>query len=601
MKGFAVIAAIWLVPALLAQTPCPPTPAYSPCEMVLELSPEEMQTHPDPYRTVTIDVEFRSPRFRTLRMPAFWDGGNRMVVRFSPTEPGNWDYRITGNLRRLDNVTGSFQATASNSPGFVRPRNVHHWGYTETDAPHLWMGATSLRFAFLDSASFSQLVGTRARQKFNHLRGLAIGEPEDSARIFPGGRPDPAWFRQLDERVAALNKAGIVVDLILGGRGNHLASLFPTAEARERYLRYMAGRYAAYHVTWEIVEQFEEYEAPRTLLRELGTALRRLDPYDHPRSTGAALTSSPLAQDGWMTHIVHNTNDSQIGAIEHQLYPLPFVNVAVGRDAGGQPAALRKQLWNASMNGQYPTFAAEAESLLDGPAGNTPAVWFSFFSQTRFWDLEPFFDVDGGRAVALEIPEDEEMKGVEYVIYLEKPGPVEAVVQKHAYDVAWFDPVTGERRKQRQFRGDRVRTSPPNTAQDWVLHVSRESEKERMLRRYKFESRRTPMQEVEQSAQRVPYEIVEPQEGTLPVEKPVRYAAKITRDTRATRSMMWVWIGEVSTEGQGFRVLGTGQEGQMVIPRKMASGPAAVLNLRLIGMNANGKVYFYDRIYRIAP
>ena len=86
----------------------------------------------------------------------------------------------------------------------------------------------------------------------------------------------------------------------------------------------------------------------------------------------------------------------------------------------------------------------------------------------------------------------------------------------------------------------------------------------------------------------------------LPAGAPLKYAAKVTRDSRATRSMLWLWTGEVSTDGQGFRVLGTGPEGEMRIPPGIVRRNPAVLNLRLTGMNANGKVYFVDRIYRIA-
>jgi len=32
----------------------------------------------------------------------------------------------------------------------------------------------------------------------------------------------------------------------------------------------------------------------------------------------------------------------------------------------------------------------------------------------RYWELEPYFELDGGRAVALS--------GVEYLVYIEKPG-----------------------------------------------------------------------------------------------------------------------------------------------------------------------------------
>ena len=55
--------------------------------------------------------------------------------------------------------------------------------------------------------------------------------------------------------------------------------------------------------------------------------------------------------------------------------------------------------------------------------------------------------------------------------------------------------------------------------------------------------------------------------------------------------MMWLWTGEVATEGQGYRVLGTGPKGTLQIPPEIAKHFPAVLHLRLTAMNANGKVY----------
>src|SRR5579872_5875716 len=114
-----------------AQSPCNNTPAYTPCEMVFELSEKDAAAHPNPYADVDLKVEFRSPRHRTLAMPAFWDGGRRMVVRFSPTEPGDWDYHVSGNVAEWDNKVGSFTASSSDSRGFLRAANKHHWAYTE--------------------------------------------------------------------------------------------------------------------------------------------------------------------------------------------------------------------------------------------------------------------------------------------------------------------------------------------------------------------------------------------------------------------------------------------------------------------------------------
>ncbi|MCS6951796.1 MAG: DUF4038 domain-containing protein [Bryobacteraceae bacterium] len=614
----------WPVLALLSltawgQTPCPPTPAYSPCDIVFELNEEEARAHPNPYVSVQLEAEFRSPRFRTLRMPGFWDGGRRMVIRFAPTEAGTWDFRVSSNVRRWDRSTGQIQATASNSPGFVRPRNVHHWGYSDSNDPHLWMGDTCYRFAFVPEEIFEKLITVRAAQKFNHIRGLVIGSEEDAAAVFPSpDHPNVEHFQKLDRRILAMNRKGIVADLILAGDRNHLAKLFPSWQQRERYIRYLVARYAPMHITWQGVQEFEEYDRGRELLKEIGSLLQKLDPYDHPRSTHTLATSSPLYRDGWMTHIVHRSSDDQLGAIEHQLYPVPFVNVELGYEDSGAGRSdphhvdtdtFRRRLWNATMNGQYPTFGntgtyggsrlAVDPKYLESPGARQMTIWYDFFSKTRYWELEPYFDVDGGRAVALVRPRGEEAEGIEYVVYVEKPGPVELLVERHSYSVVWFNPITGESFKQKDFKGTRFTGHPPNSAHDWVLHLFREGRK-RSLQAYYFESRPIVMQEPELNPKNVPYEIVEPAEEILPVAVPVKYAARITRQTRATRSMMWLWTGEVTEGGQGFRVLATGQEGQMRIPPALAARYPAVFNLRLAAMNANGKIYILDRVYKLA-
>ena len=83
-----------------------------------------------------------------------------MVVRFSPTEAGDWVYRVSGNLQRFENVAGQLAATVAENPalGFIRTANVHHFAHTDDNknVPHLWTGDTSYRFAFDDAAAFQQ-------------------------------------------------------------------------------------------------------------------------------------------------------------------------------------------------------------------------------------------------------------------------------------------------------------------------------------------------------------------------------------------------------------------------------------------------------------
>jgi hypothetical protein len=585
----AVLAALACVSLRLAAQPCANTATYAPCDMPFELNDAEAAAHPHPYMSVVLHVEFRSPHFKTFLMPAFWDGGRRMVIRFAPTEPGEWIYRITSNIARFEGQQGKFAAQESAAPGFVIPANLHHWAYTRINdiggnVPHLWMGDTNLRFAYLDDAAFRQFVDARAAQKFNHLRGLALGGGADAAQAWASpDEPKPAYYQRLDERIKYINNKGLTVDLILGAAGGELAKLFPGWQQRERYVRYLVARYAPMNLTWQGLEEFESYDKGRDLLKELGGLLQKLDPYQHPRSTDAQRTSAPMLDDGWQNFVSYRSDDDQVGAIEHQLFSVPFVNFEFARADGGASAdTFRHRLWNAAMDGQYPGGAGT-----DPPAAKAMTAWFDFFAKTRHWELEPYFDVDGGRGLALE--------GVEYIIYIEKPRtPIEVLVDKHGYDVAWFNPVTGETTKQKkEFKGERFTGSAPDTSHDWVLHLSREGKKEGMLKSIKFDSREVPLalQELETSTAKVPFQIEEPKGPTLPLAVSHPYAVKIKRDTRATRVMMYLWTGEVTASGQGFRVIGTGAKGTLRIPPDIAAAAPADMTVRVYGMNANGKVY----------
>jgi hypothetical protein len=580
-------------------SPCNNTPAYSACELVFELSDAVAAKHPEPYKSVEMRVEFRSPRHRTLALPAYWDGGRRMVVRFAPTEAGAWDYRISSNVSDLDGKTGGFTAAASSSPGFIHPENVHHWAYAEKDArglyqAHLWMGATEMRFAFEDEAGFRAVADARAAQKFNHLRGTLWSEGGEAIYRGPDA-PVVEQFKKIDARILYLNQKGITADLVLAPDAAALVKAFPTWEQRRRFIRYLAGRYAAMNVTWQGVEHFEDTVDARPLLKEIGLVLKEVDGYQHPRTSGARVTSAPLLDDGWMNFAAYGTSDDHVGAIEHQVFGVPFVSLEMGREGAGEldAAGMRKRLWNATMSGQSPTYAAAASGAAGANAAGAKqmTVWFDFFNDTRYWELEPYFDVDGGRAVALD--------DTEYVVYMEKAGPLELTVEKHTYEAYWVNPIDGVATTVK-FKGEHFTGAPPDASHDWVLHVVREGRMEGMNKSYKFESRDIVMQDVESNSPKVPFAIEKPLED-LNVRLSPPFATKVTKETRATRSMMWMWTGEVSADGQGYRVLGTGMKGVMRPLGGIATKFPATMHVRVYGMNANGKVYALDRAYGLNP
>lgn len=554
----------------LAQTPCEGTPAYSPCEMPFDLP----AANPNPYVNVTLQAEFRSPHFRTYLMPAFWDASrNKMIIRFTPTESGQWTYRLTSNIAPFGAKEGMFNAAPSDAPGFVNVANVHHWA-TDNKQPHLWMGFIADRFGFGSAAEFDRQLNEAAQNKFTHFRGSILGGVKDRAAVYLGpDRPNPAYFDELDRRIGEIHKRGITTDLMLASDPDTVTALFPDEHSRERFIRYVVARYAAFNVTWQGLAEFEDYTDGRALLKELGLDLKKLDPYEHPRSSNAKVTSAPLLGDGWMDYIIEGSQDDTIGSVEHQFYSVPFVGITDSQ-----------HLWNATMDGEYPEF--------HGDNANVAKYWFEFMAETRHWELEPYFDVDGGRAIALD--------DVEYVNYIEHPGPpVEVTLVKHGYDIEWLNPSTGESLEQKKYSGEHFTGEAPDASHPWVLYIAREGHKESMLKSYKFESRPVPVQEIETDPKKVPFQIVAPPGNMLVAGVPTRFSAKLTRESRATRTMMFLWTGEVVADGRGFRVLGTESPASFVVPASVAANFPAVLSLHLTALNALGKAYQTDRVYQL--
>jgi hypothetical protein len=551
-----------IVNVLRAAVPCENAPAYSPCEMAFEAP----AGHPNPYDDVELQAEFRSPRFRTFLMPAFWAGGRKLIVRFTPTEAGAWTYKITSNIASLESK-GGFTAAESDAPGYVKPANVHHWA-TENKQPHLWMAYALERFNTLPSAEFDRALEAAAASKFTHLRGAILADGAyDSAH-----RPNTAFFDEMDRRVLATHAKRITSDLMFAANPEVIAKLFPDWQSRRRFVRYVVARYASLNVTWQGVEEFEGHSNARAVLKDIGMALKELDPYQHPRSTNARFTSAPFLTDGWMDFIIERADDDQIGAVEHQFYTVPFVGVTNA-----------KRIWNATMNGQYP--------MIEGRYEREPRLWFDFIADTRHWELEPYFDVDAARAVALE--------DTEYIVLVEQPGPIELSVEKHGYDISWFNPSTGETVEQKKYKGEHFTGQAPNAGHPWVLLVAREGRKESMLRSYKFESRYVPVQEIESSTQKVPFDIAAPPGDTISASAAIPFAIKVKRETRAMRSVMYLWTGEVPADGYGFRVLATGAKGTFRIPPDLIERLPAVLSIRVSAINANGKAYLVDKVYQV--
>ncbi len=578
---------------------CDSVAVYSPCEIRVVIPADEVAEDWNPYSGVTLRAEFRSPKGgRTKVMSAYWDGGRQFVLRFSPDYEGRWDFRFISGIKSLDRKTGSFRAVAPETPGFIEVFNVRHFKYPLTNSPHYWLGASVLDLAGLPWDRFTALVDRRAEQGFTHLRALVLGPPERAAEVFKGPEdPLVEHFRELDRRVAYLSGLGIVTDLVLASSGAELERLFPRLRQRDHYVRYVCARFAAYSVTWQALLEWESHEAGGRLARQLAGSLDKYDPYAHPKSTGATVTSAPLAEDGWQDYITQNRVDPALASIEFETRPAPFVSTGVG--AGASADGTRRQAWTAATRGHYVTLADTGVEP-DSPGADQAALLWGFFAQSRYFDLQPHYRVVGGSGLALQrVPyRAERAVGIEYIVYAEKPGIIEMVMPKQEYSVSWYNPADGSWLDQkRKFKGDRYTSRTPDESSDWVLYLRREGRKQGFNKSFILESTKPRIREIEYSPANLPFEIQLPDAGEIQAGREHDFNATLTRNTIAARRMLWLWTAEVAGSGRGARVLGTSQSGRFSVPSSLTGSYPATLSVRAVGLDGAGRLFEAFRPY----
>ncbi len=553
--------------------------SFLPCELTFALQASDKQS--SPYQNDLLRVEFRSPTHKTYLIQAFADGA--LKVRFSPTEAGTWTYHVLSDIPRYNDKEDTFSVADSGLPGMVLVANLRHWR-TTSKQPHLWLGVTA-PWLQLSSSEFDSWLDARKHDGFTHIGGTLLTQSKAGKPFDAQGQPVSAYFAALDDRLLDAAQRGFTLDLVLADSSFGAGGFFANFDQHEAVVRYLVARYGGLNVTWQGVERFEDTPDSRALLKDLGSYLAKYDGLAHPRSTDARTSTFPLINDGWLNYGIEASPDPQLGAVEHQFTELPEVHIVHATE----PEAFRHELWNATTNGEYPTVSYQS---LQNPA-NVKAVqtWARIVSGTRYWEFEPFFDVAGARSVGLT--------EVEYLAYAQNPGIVEMTLLKHKYNPLWINPASGEELYLKDYRGEVFSRATPDNAHDWILQVPRDGEKASRLKYYYFESEDPPVQEVETDAAKTPFELTGPPGDSISANIPPPFGIKITKANRASRRMQYAWWGEVVAGGEGSRLLGLGASGTFRIPKELLKDPNGVMNVRVLALNANGKAYEVDRVYRL--
>jgi hypothetical protein len=240
-----------------------------------QITLESTAEYPNPLQDASLTATFTSPQGETIKVPGFWDGGRTWRVRFAPNQTGRWTYATACSdaaNKGLDRQSGEFTCTApagstrfaQHGPVRVSPDLRY---FTHDDgAPFFWLADTAWNGALKSTdADWTAYVLERAAQKFTAVQFVTTqwrAAPDGNlARqpAFTGTNPitaDPKFFAQLDAKIEALNKGGLLaVPVMLWAiQGGSNPSVNPGVSLPEDQAillgRYMVARWQANAVAW---------------------------------------------------------------------------------------------------------------------------------------------------------------------------------------------------------------------------------------------------------------------------------------------------------------------------------------------------------------
>ncbi|MBQ1338428.1 MAG: DUF4038 domain-containing protein [Thermoguttaceae bacterium] len=284
------------------------------------------------------DAVFTNPATGTsLTTPGFWDGGSTFVVRFAPTEAGEWDFATAApDDPDLDGKTGKVIAKPYSGDleiyrrGFVTANGSKHFVYAD-GTPFFYLGDThwSIYREEFDSpgpyagdtgaeSHFKYIVDKRVEQGFTVYQSEPIGTKADLADGELGAA-DADSFKLNDRYYQYIAEKGLVhANAEFFFSSSMSKELAEDARYLEAISRYWVARYSAYPVMWTLAQEADNdfysergqkvYDFNDNPWVKVAEFIHKYDAYQHPLSchqentlyttvTGAG-SSAPNRDDG---------------------------------------------------------------------------------------------------------------------------------------------------------------------------------------------------------------------------------------------------------------------------------------------------------------
>ena len=267
---------------------------------VHELTLQAEQAYENPYTDVQITATFEGPEGSKISTTGYWNVDKQYKVRFTPTQEGQWTYRITSNPSDPGlQQEGTLQVTPATAQqhGFVRRDAEHPYHFVYDDGTRYYMWGTTYYNMVLNALQgdrWKTAIDSAMVYGINKIRVFA-NSAQSEKTPYPRQHPfvvtddstihydqlNTAYWPALDSIVEYAYQREMIVDLMPFGYG---ADVYGTATQDERYLRYVLARYAAYpNVIWCLVNEWnyihKDHGKNKPYWNQLGQLVREEDPW----------------------------------------------------------------------------------------------------------------------------------------------------------------------------------------------------------------------------------------------------------------------------------------------------------------------------------
>lgn len=349
----------------------------------------------NPFAEVSLKAVVTGPDGE-VRLDAFYDGGDRFVIRYMPQSEGEFTLTTRSNLPALDRLTAAFTAlpAAAENHGPVGVDGMH---FRHHDGARAFvMGTTAYVWHHRPAEIREKTLESFSAYGFNKIRMLffpkhytggygAIDvsyEPpcypfEGKPGAFDFTRPNPAYFREYEDRLRELDARGIIADTILFHPydfGHWDIDTGMDEDQALAYLKYLVARIAAFkNVWWSLANEYDIKTLPeKKVLRVgydardwdvIGEFVKARDPSGHPISCHNIPFGRIYPDRPWMSHVSYQHPDTYTAMIELQArYMKPVINDEyqyegnTPDDWGNTSGELElERHWRSAMAGGYAT------------------------------------------------------------------------------------------------------------------------------------------------------------------------------------------------------------------------------------------------------